>query len=133
MAKSPNVGVALGVGTWAQAGSKAGKDVFGMIDYYGKQKKLFEVRASNIDQPSNFTETFVDNGCIDMYKVMKALKNVNFDGVVIADNIPKMIAAGGGGGGRRGGGGPSAYDPSLAFTVGYTKCLRDRVEEEAVI
>jgi hypothetical protein len=43
-----------------------------------------------------------------------------------------MTAAGGGGGGR-GGAGASAYDPSLAFTVGYTKCLRDRVEEEALI
>ena len=129
IAKSPNVGVALGVGTWAQAGSKAGKDVFGMIDYYGKHKKLFEIRANNINQPTNFTETFVDNGYIDMYKVMKALKNVNFDGVVIADHIPKMIAAGGGGRG----GANAAYDPSLAFTVGYTKCLRDRVEEEAVI
>ncbi len=128
LTRSPNVGVALSVGTWAQAGSKAGKDVFGMIDYYGKHKKLFEVRTSNIDQPNNFTTTFVDGGYIDMYKVMKALKNVNFDGIVIADHMPEMIKSGGG----RGGVNP-ANDPSLAWTIGYTKCLRDRVEEEAVI
>ncbi|MDB5117126.1 MAG: D-mannonate dehydratase [Mucilaginibacter sp.] len=123
IAKSPNVGVCLGVGTWAQGGNKPGKDVFGMIDYFGKQRRLFGVVASNIDQPGNFTETFVDNGYIDMYKVMKALKKVNFDGVVVADHMPKMLAF------SR----AAENDASLAWTIGYTKCLRDRVEEEAVI
>jgi hypothetical protein len=59
---------------------------------------------------------------------MKALKKVNFDGVLIAEKIPQMIAAGGGGRNANG-----AYDPSLAWTIGYVKCLRDRVEEEAAI
>ncbi len=131
LAKSPNVGVCLSVGTWAQGGNKLGKDVFGMIDYFGSQKKLFKVRISNIDQPlPHYQGTFVDNGYIDIYKVMKALKAVNFDGVVIAENIPQMITAGGGGGR---GGANTAYDPSLAWTVGYIKCLRDRAEEEAAI
>jgi len=127
LAKSPNVGVCLSIGTWA-SGDKLGKDVFGMIDYYGRHKKLFSVAASNVDKPVNFTETFIDGGYVDIYKVMKALKSVNFDGIVFPDHMPKMIAEASG----RGGPNP-AYDPSLAWTVGYTKCLRDRVEEEAVI
>ncbi|MDB5030426.1 mannonate dehydratase [Mucilaginibacter sp.] len=126
LAKSPNVGLCLSVGTWAEGGNKLGKDAAGMIDYFGKQNKLFKVRVSNIDGSAVFTKTFVDGGNIDMYKVMKALKKVNFDGVLIADNIPQMIT-------QVGGKANEAYDPSLAWTIGYTKCLRDRVEEEAAI
>jgi mannonate dehydratase len=129
LAKSPNVGICLSVGTWIEGGNKMGKDVLGMIDYFGPQKKLFKVRVSNVDQPlPHYTATFVDNGYVDIYKVMKALKRVNFDGVLIAENIPQMIATGGGGRNANG-----AYDPSLAWTIGYVKCLRDRVEEEAAI
>ena len=128
LADSPNVGVCLSIGTWAEGGNKLGKDVLGMIDYFGQQKKLFKVRVSNIDQPlPHFENTFVDNGYVDIYDVMKALRKINFDGVVIAENIPQMISAGGG---RNANG---AYDPSLAWTIGYIKCLRDRVEEEAAI
>jgi mannonate dehydratase len=128
LAKSPNVGVCLSVGTWSEGGNKLGKDVIGMIDYFGAQKKLFKVRVGNVDQPlPHYTGTFVDNGYVDMYKVMKALRNVNFDGVVIAENIPQMIATGM----MRNANG--AYDPGLAWTIGYVKCLRDRVEEEAAI
>jgi mannonate dehydratase len=128
LANSPNVGVCLSIGTWAEGGNKLGKDILGMIDYFGQQKKLFKVRVSNIDQPlPHFENTFVDNGYIDIYKVITALKKVNFDGVVIAENIPQMVSNGGG---RNANG---VYDPSLAWTIGYIKCLRDRVEEESAI
>lgn len=127
LAKSANVGLSLDIGAWAAGGTYTGKDSFAMIDYFGKQKKLLEVRASNVSGSSGFTETFVDSGAVDMYKVMKALRKVDFDGIMIADHIPQMVAANMG---RRSDG---AYDPSLAWTLGYTKCLRDRVEEEAVI
>lgn len=128
LANSLNVGLCLSIGTWAEGGNNLGKDILGMIDYFGQQKKLFKVRVSNIDQPlPHFENTFVDNGYIDIYKVITALKKVNFDGVVIAENIPQMVSNGGGRNAN------SSYDPSLAWTIGYIKCLRDRVEEESAI
>ena len=30
----------------------------------------------------------MDNGYYDMYKIMKALRDVNFDGIVILDHTP---------------------------------------------
>ena len=75
-----------------EGGNKLGKDSLGMIDYFGKQKKLFKIHFRNVDKPlPHFVETFVDDGYTDMYKIMKALKKVNFDGVLIADHIPRMI------------------------------------------
>jgi mannonate dehydratase len=46
---------------------------------------------------------------------MKALREVNFDGVVIADHVPDMV------------GGPRT---ATAFSIGYMKALIDRANAE---
>ena len=35
----------------------------------------------------------MDNGYYDMYKIMKALRDVNYDGIVILDHSPIMVGA----------------------------------------
>ena len=140
IAKSPNVGLCLCVGSWMEGGNQLGKDSLGMIDYFGKQKKIFKIHFRNVDKPlPHFVETFVDNGYTDMYKIMKALKKVKFDGVLIADHVPRMIAPA-----PRTNNNPNASTPpvntptpspnnnrGLAYSIGYIKSLRDRVEAEA--
>ena len=109
IASSPNVGLCLCVGSWMEGGDKLGRDSFGMIEYFGKQKKIFKIHFRNIDKPlPHFVETFVDDGYTDMYKIMQALKKVDFDGVLIADHIPNMA------------GGPNT---GTAFSIGYIKAL----------
>jgi len=141
LANSPNVGLCLCVGSWMEGGNKMGKDAQGMIDYFGKQKKIFKIHFRNVDKPlPHFTETFVDNGYTDMYKIMKALKKVDFDGVLIADHIPRMIAPAPGNNNNNVStkvtppaavsAAPANYR-GLAFSIGYIKSLRDRVEDEA--
>ena len=91
IADSPNVGMCLCVGCWLEGGELMGKDVVETIRYFGERKKLFKVHFRNVDQPlPHFVETFLDDGYMDMYKVMKALREVDFDGVLIADHIPMM-------------------------------------------
>ncbi len=116
-ADSPNIGMCLCVGCWLEGGPGMGQDVFETIRYFGKQRKLFKVHFRNVDQPlPHFVETFIDDGYMDMYRVMKVMREVDFDGVLIADHIPQM-----------------GKDPRLgtAFTVGYIKALVDRVNAEA--
>ncbi|NWG12346.1 MAG: mannonate dehydratase [Acidobacteria bacterium] len=116
IADSPNVGMCLCVGCWLEGGKLMGKDVVETIRYFGRQGKLFKIHFRNVNAPlPHFVETFVDDGYMDMYKVMKALREVNFDGAVIADHVPAMV------GGRTG----------TAFTVGYMKALLERVNAEA--
>jgi mannonate dehydratase len=117
IADSPNVGLCLCVGCWLEGGELMGKGVLETIKYFGEQNKIFKVHFRNVDAPlPHFVETFVDNGYMDMYKVMKALREVNFNGIIIPDHIPHM-----------------ADDPRLgtAFTMGYMKALVDRVNAEA--
>jgi mannonate dehydratase len=116
IANSPNVGICLCVGCWLEGGDLMGKDVLDTIRYFGEQKKLFKVHFRNVNAPlPHFVETFIDDGYMDMYKVMKALKEVDFDGVIIADHIPMMTND------RRVG---------TAFTIGYIKALVERVNAE---
>jgi mannonate dehydratase len=115
IADSPNVGICLCVGCWLEGGSLMGKDVIETIKYFGAQKKIFKVHFRNVNQPlPHFTETFLDDGYADMYKILKALKDIDFNGVIIADHIPSMIYP----------------QTGTAFSIGYMKGLVERVIAE---
>ena len=116
IADSPNIGMCLCVGCWLEGGESMGKDVFETIRYFAGIGKLFKVHFRNVDRPlPNFVETFIDDGYMDMYEVMKVLREVNFDGPIIADHVPRMV------------GGPWT---GTAFTTGYMKALAERAEAE---
>lgn len=116
IAASDNFGACLCVGTWGEGGKEGfGKDPVEAIHAMGARKKIFKVHFRNVSSTlPKFQETFVDNGYLDMYQVMRALRDVNFDGIIIPDHVP--------GGGYRG--------ANSAYTLGYMKALRDRVNTE---
>jgi mannonate dehydratase len=116
IAKSPNVGMCLCCGCWLEGGPLMGKDVIETIRSFGRQGKIWKVHFRNVDKPlPHFVETFMDNGYMDMYKVMKALREVNFNGVVILDHTPSMV------GGRY---------PQVAYGVAYMRALLLRANAE---
>ena len=91
IANSPNVGICLCVGTWLEGGPRMGKDPVEVIKYFGARKKLFKIHFRNVTSPlPHFTETLMDDGYYDMYKVMEALVEIGFDGLVIPDHIPEL-------------------------------------------
>ncbi len=113
IAGSDNFGLCFCIGTWAEGGNQLGKDVVQMIRYFGGRKKIFKAHFRNVDAPlPRFQETFLDNGYLDMFQVMRALREVNFEGVAIPDHIP---ASGPGPGG---------------WTIGYMRALRERANAE---
>ena len=91
IANSPNVGVCLCCGCWLEGGPLMGKDPVEAIHYFGKLKKVWKIHFRNVSAPlPHFVETFMDNGYYDMYKIMKALVEVKFDGIVILDHSPTL-------------------------------------------
>ena len=117
IADSPNIGLCLCVGCWLEGGESMGKDIFETIKYFGEQKKLFKIHFRNVDRPlPHFVETFIDDGYMVMYRVVRALREVDYTGVIMPDHVPSMA------GGEKVG---------MAFTIGYIKALIERANEEA--
>src|SRR5438105_635421 len=90
IAGSDNFGICLCIGTWAEGGKQGfGKSPAEAVRAFGAQKKIFKVHFRNVSSPlPKFRETFVDNGYVDMFEVMKAMKEVQFRGIVIYDHVP---------------------------------------------
>ena len=117
IADSPNVGMCLCVGCWLEGGDLMGKGVEDTIRYFGGLKKLFKVHLRNVTQPlPHFTETFLDEGYADMYRIVKTLREVDFEGVIIADHIPQMA---------------ENRHVGSAWSVGYIKALVQAADYEA--
>jgi mannonate dehydratase len=117
VANSPNVGICLCCGTWLEGGRAiTGKDPEEMIRHFGA-KKVWKIHFRNVSAPlPHFVETFMDNGYYDMYKIMKALRDVDFDGIVILDHSPRMV------GGNH---------VETAYGFAYMKALLNRANAEA--
>jgi len=85
-------GIRLCVGTWEEGGNQMGKDVFEMIRDFGGRGKIYDVDFRNVTAPlPQFVETFPDDGYLDMYQVMKALRQVRFSGSAVPDHVPELV------------------------------------------
>jgi mannonate dehydratase len=118
-AGSSHWGLTFCVGTWSEGGDQMGKDVFEMIRDFGGRGKIFTVHFRNVSGPlPHFVETFPDDGYMDMYRVMKALREVHFSGSVVPDHIPELA---GDTGIRRAG---------TAYCIAYMRSLLRQANEE---
>jgi mannonate dehydratase len=116
IADSPNFGLCLCCGCWLEGGKYVGKDVLETIQYFGERKEIFKIHFRNVHAPfPHFRETFLDNGYFDMYKIMKALVDVGYDGVIINDHVPQTV------------GGRFVGD---AYSIGYMRALLERALAE---
>ena len=66
-------------------------DVYEATDQYSRQGKLAYVHVRNVrGKVPHYRETFVDDGDIDMLRILRILKTNGFRGVLIPDHTPQM-------------------------------------------
>ena len=84
-------------------------DVHNATDQYSKQNKIGYVHFRNVvGKVPFYKEVFVDEGDIDMVKVLRILKKNNFEGVLIPDHTPQMSNDGG-------------WYSGMAYAMGFMK------------
>jgi mannonate dehydratase len=112
-------GLTFCVGTWSEGGDKMGKNVFEMIRDFGGRGKIFEVHFRNVTSPlPHFVETFPDDGYMDMYQVMKTLREVRFPGAAEPDHVPKLT------------GDTGLLRAGTAYCIAYMRSLLRRANAE---
>ena len=84
-------------------------NVYDTVDQYSRQKRLGYVHFRNITGRVPFyQETFVDDGDIDMIRVLRILKQNGFDGVLVPDHTPQMACE-------------APWHAGMAYAMGYMK------------
>ena len=117
IAHNPYLGMEFCIGCWLEGGKNFG-DMFEAIRYFHEQGKIFIVHFRNVSAPLPcFVETFLDNGYMDMYQVMKVFYEIGYDGTMTFDHTPQFA---------------SGFDKGsgIAYAIGYMRALRERAEIE---
>jgi mannonate dehydratase len=91
-------------------------DIYETVDHYSRLGKLAYVHFRNVKgKVPYYKETFVDDGDIDMLRVLRILKKNNFDGVLIPDHTPQMSC-------------DAPWHAGMAFAMGYMKAALQMID-----
>jgi mannonate dehydratase len=115
---SPNNALELCVGT---LGEMSGSDLYLSLDAYSRQRRIAYVHLRNVrGRVPHYQETFIDDGDIDMLRVMSILHRTGFDGVVIPDHAPQMNC-------------PGPWHAGMAHTIGYMLAAKRMLESGRIV
>jgi mannonate dehydratase len=91
-------------------------DVYTATDDYSQQGKLAYVHFRNITgKVPYYRETFVDDGDIDMLRVLRILQDNNYQGVLIPDHTPQMTC-------------DAPWHAGMAFALGYMRAALQAIQ-----
>jgi len=103
---SPSNGIELCVGS---IGEMASGSVYDAVDRYSRQGKIGYVHFRNIKgKVPRYHEVFVDEGDIDMIRVLRILRHNGYAGVLVPDHTPQMTCA-------------APWHAGMAYALGYIR------------
>jgi mannonate dehydratase len=84
-------------------------DLYQAVEQYSRQRRLAYVHFRNVTGKVPFyKETFVDDGDIDMLRVLAILQRNGFEGVLIPDHTPQMTC-------------DAPWHAGMAYALGYLR------------
>ncbi len=108
-------GFNLCLGSTAEGLRDPRTEIIPIIEWIGARRKIFNIHLRNIKGGwNNFQEVYPDNGEMDFVQVMRTLREVGYDGMVMPDHVPQHEA-------------PGASEQAFAFSYGYIKALLQTV------
>ena len=105
---SKQLGMEFCCGCWLEGGDRFG-DVIRGIKEFVRDGRVFITHFRNVSAPlPYFEETFIDNGYMDMFRLMEAFYEAGYEGTLIYDHTPKVTAG---------------NFTASAYAIGYIKAL----------
>ena len=99
------------VGSIAEGLNNPMSEILPIIKWVGDRKQIFCVHLRNIKGGFNhFMEVYPDNGDMDLLQVIRALRDVDYTGMVMPDHVPFHDD-------------PNSRLQAYAFAFGYIKAL----------
>ncbi len=87
---SPMHGFNLCLGSVAEGLKDPRSEIIPIIEWVGARKQIFNIHLRNIKGGwGNFQEVYPDNGDMDFVQVVKTLRDVGYDGMVMPDHNPR--------------------------------------------
>jgi mannonate dehydratase len=119
IAPSPYHGLNFCIGSVGEMLHDPGREIADVVRYFGERDKLFMIHFRNIrGRRGDFQEVYPDNGDMDMVALMRLLRDVGYEHLIMPDHMPRH-----------------ADDPdgrqAFAYGYGYIKGLIQCVSSEA--
>jgi mannonate dehydratase len=91
-------------------------NIYEAIEQYSRQGKIAYIHLRNvIGKAPHYRETFIDEGDVDMIRVLSILKRNAFKGVIIPDHTPQMSCA-------------APWHAGMAHTLGFVLAVLAMLE-----
>jgi mannonate dehydratase len=93
-------------------------DLYESVESYSRQKRIAYVHFRNVTGKVPFyRETFIDDGDVDMLRVLRILKKNQYDGVLIPDHTPQMTCA-------------APWHAGMAYALGFMRAALKYIDQE---
>jgi mannonate dehydratase len=94
----------------------AGDDFYESVDAYSRQRRIAYVHFRNVKgKVPRYHESFIDDGDIDMLRVLFILHRNGFDGVLVPDHTPQMSCS-------------APWHAGMAHTLGFMRAALTAIE-----
>jgi mannonate dehydratase len=108
---SPSHGFNLCLGSTAEGLRDPRTEIIPIIHWVGSRNQIFNIHLRNIKGGwNNFLEVYPDNGDMDFVQVMRALRDVGYDGMVMPDHVPSHEEEG-------------SEEQAFAYAYGYINAI----------
>lgn len=93
-------------------------DVYEAVDTYARQGKLAYIHLRNVrGKAPHYRETFIDEGDVDMMRILRILKKHGYSGMIIPDHAPQVTCA-------------APWHAGMAYALGYIRAALQLIERE---
>ena len=96
-------------------------NVYQAVEQYSRQGKIAYIHLRNVaGKVPHYRETFIDEGEVDMARILAILEQNKFDGVVIPDHTPQMSCS-------------APWHAGMAHTIGYIEGVLAALDEKKIV